>query len=295
LIGFMDAKTLLTTTIAMIAFAANSILCRLALGQEAVDAASFASIRVIAGALMLGAIAFPRWRAQGRAHADWRTISTLFIYMTFFAFAYLSLSTGTGALILFGSVQLTMFAVALKGGEQFSSKSWAGFMLAIVGLVYLIWPGITAPDPFGAALMVIAGIAWGTYSLFGKDAADPLEATANNFIWSIPLVLVTSLIFIGDIHLSWRGIVIAALSGAVTSGLGYVVWFMALRGLPATRAATVQLSVPVIAALGGLVFLSEDVSLRLVLTSVATLSGITIVLVQRIVPISSKFDCADPE
>ena len=169
---------------------------------------------------------------------------------------------GTGALLLFGSVQLTMFAVALKSGERFSLVSWVGFVLAIAGLVYLIWPGITAPDP--------------------------LEATANNFIWCIPLVLATSLVFMGDIHLSGRGIIIAALSGAVASGLGYVVWFMALRGLAATRAATVQLSVPVIAALGGLVFLSEEVSLRLVLASVATLSGITVVLVQRSVPVGPK-------
>jgi drug/metabolite transporter (DMT)-like permease len=272
----------------MVAFAANSILCRLALGQETIDAASFASIRVIAGALMLGIIVFPRWRAQGRAKADWRTVSALFVYMAFFAFAYLSLSTGTGALLLFGSVQLTMFAVALKSGERFSLVSWVGFVLAIAGLVYLIWPGITAPDPLGAALMAIAGIAWGSYSLLGKHAADPLEATANNFIWCIPLVLATSLVFMGDMHLSGRGIVIAALSGAVASGLGYVVWFMALRGLSATRAATVQLSVPIIAALGGLVFLSEEVSLRLVLASVATLSGITVVLVQRSVPVGSK-------
>lgn len=286
--GCMDTKTLLTTAIAMIAFAANSILCRLALGQETIDAASFASIRVIAGALVLGVIVFPRWRVQGRAKADWRTVAALFVYMAFFAFAYLSLSTGTGALLLFGSVQLTMFAVALKRGERFTSVSWAGFVLAIAGLVYLIWPGITAPDPLGAALMAIAGIAWGSYSLLGKGVADPLEATANNFIWCIPLVLVTSLVFMGDIHLSGRGFLIAALSGAVASGLGYVVWFMALRGLAATRAATVQLSVPVIAALGGLVFFSEELSLRLVLASVATLSGITIVLLQRSVPAGAR-------
>jgi drug/metabolite transporter (DMT)-like permease len=286
----MNVKTLLTTSIAMSAFAANSILCRLALGQETIDAASFSSIRMIAGAITLGIIVAPRWRSRGRSRADWRSVSTLYIYMVFFAFAYLSLSTGTGALILFGSVQLTMFAVAIKGGERFSMPSWAGFSLAVFGLIYLIWPGVTAPDPKGAVLMAIAGIAWGSYSLFGKSAADPLEATANNFIWSIPLVLITSLIFMGDIHLSSRGVVIAALSGAVASGLGYVVWFMALRGLSYTRAATVQLSVPVIAALGGLAFLSEELSLRLVLASLATLSGITIVLAQRAAPIRSEPD-----
>ena len=283
----MNSKTFLTTSIAMIAFAANSVLCRLALGQEAIDAASFSSIRIISGAIILALIVAPRWRTKGRSPADWRTVLTLYFYMVFFAFAYLSLSTGTGALILFGAVQLTMFAVAIKGGERFSMPQWAGFLLAAFGLVYLIWPGVTAPDPKGAVLMAIAGIAWGSYSLFGKSAANPLEATANNFIWCIPLVLITSLIFMGEIHLSTWGVLIAALSGAVASGLGYVVWFMALRGLASTRAATVQLSVPVIAALGGLVFLSEELSLRLVLASIATLSGITIVLIQRAAPINS--------
>lgn len=265
----------------MTAFAANSVLCRLALGQDAIDAASFASIRVIAGALTLGLIVFPRWRSRGRPRADWRTVCMLFVYMAFFAFAYVSLSAGTGALILFGAVQLTMFAVALKGGEHFSSLSWVGLVLAIFGLVYLVAPGVTAPDPVGAMLMAVAGIAWGFYSLLGRDAADPLESTANNFIWSIPLVAATSLIFSGDLHLSYTGIALATLSGAVASGLGYVIWFVALRGLAATRAATVQLSVPVIAALGGAVFLSEAVSLRLAVACAATLSGIAMVLAQR--------------
>ena len=205
----------------------------------------------------------------------------LFLYMACFSFAYLSLSAGTGALILFGAVQLTMIAVALNNGEQFPWLSWVGLILALLGLVYLVSPGVTAPEPVGAVLMAVAGIAWGFYSLLGKGAADPLEATANNFIWSVPLVLLTSVVFLGEIQLSPTGIVLAATSGAVTSGLGYVIWYVALRELNAAHAATVQLSVPVIAALGGVIFLSEAITLRLLVASSATLGGVAIVLAQR--------------
>jgi drug/metabolite transporter (DMT)-like permease len=265
----------------MVAFAANSLFCRLALGQEIIDAASFATVRVVAGAVTLGLIVLPRWRVRGRAPADWRAVTMLFLYMAFFSFAYLSLSAGTGALILFGAVQLTMIIVSLNNGEQFPWLSWVGLILALLGLVYLVLPGVTAPEPVGAVLMAVAGIAWGFYSLLGKGATDPLEATANNFIWSVPLVLLTSVVFLGEIQLSRTGIVLAATSGAVTSGLGYVVWYVALRGLTTTRAATVQLSVPVIAALGGVVLLSEEITFRLLVASAATLGGVAIVLAQR--------------
>ena len=204
--------------------------------------------------------------------------------MAFFSFAYLSLSAGTGALILFGAVQLTMFIVAMRGGEQFSLRSWAGLTLAIFGLVYLVSPGVTAPDPFGAVLMAIAGIAWGFYSLLGRKAADPVEATAYNFIYSVPLVIITSLVFMGDLHGSPNGVVLAAASGAIASGLGYVIWYAALRGLTATRAATVQLSVPVIAAFGGVILISEQLTVRLLLASIATLGGVALVLAQRATP-----------
>jgi drug/metabolite transporter (DMT)-like permease len=205
----------------------------------------------------------------------------LFTYMTFFSFAYLSLSAGTGALILFGAVQLTMFIVALRGKEQFPLLSWAGLTLAILGLVYLVSPGVTAPDPLGAVLMAIAGIAWGFYSLLGKGVTDPLEATANNFIYSVPLVIIISLFFMGDFNYSLSGLALAMASGAIASGLGYSLWYAALRGLTATRAATVQLSVPVIAAFGGVILLSEPITLRLLLASAATLGGVAIVLAQR--------------
>ena len=265
----------------MLAFAANSLLCRLALGQELIDAASFATVRVISGAAALTLMMLPRWRIRGRASVDWRSAAALFVYMALFSFAYLSLSAGTGALILFGAVQLTMFIAALRGGEHFALLSWGGLTLAVVGLVYLVSPGLTAPDPTGAILMAIAGIAWGFYSLLGRGVSDSLEATANNFIYSVPLVIVVSFLFMGEFHSSLGGLLLAAVSGAITSGLGYVIWYSALRGLTATRAATVQLSVPAIAAFGGVLLLSEQVTLRLVLASVATLGGVWIVLVQR--------------
>jgi drug/metabolite transporter (DMT)-like permease len=269
------------TALAMIAFAANSVLARLALGDGHMDAASFATVRVISGALALAAIALYRSEGPVRRDADWRAALALFVYMALFSFAYLSLGTGTGALILFGAVQLTMFIVALRSGEPFSAISWAGLLIAIAGLVYLVSPGVTAPEPIGALLMAIAGVAWGVYSLLGRKAADPTRATAWNFLLSVPLVLVTSLIFMKQFHATSLGIALAVASGVLASGIGYVIWYAALRGLAATSAATVQLSVPVIAAIGGVMLLSEDVTLRLLVASAATLGGVAIVLLQR--------------
>jgi drug/metabolite transporter (DMT)-like permease len=273
--------TVLLTAVAMIAFAANPLLCRAALGAGNIDAASFATVRVASGALILFLIAAPRWRRQGRSRVDWRAVAMLFAYVAFFSFAYLSLTAGTGALLLFGAVQLTMFATALYSGEQFPGWSWFGLAVAVAGMVYLVSPGVMAPDPLGAVLMVIAGIAWGAYSLLGRHTASPLEATANNFIFAVPLVIAVSLVFAHDFHVTARGLVLAAISGALPSGLGYVIWYAALRGLKATSAATVQLSVPAIAAIGGVLLLAEPVTLRLVLASMATLGGIAIVLAQR--------------
>ncbi len=274
-------NTALLTSLAMIAFAANSVICRLALGNGHIDAASFASVRVISGALALAAIVVYRSAGSVPRDADWRAALALFVYMVFFSFAYLSLGAGTGALVLFGAVQLTMFVVALRSGEAFNAISWAGLMLAIAGLVYLVSPGITAPDSSGAILMVVAGMAWGIYSLLGRQAADPTRATAWNFLLSVPLVVVTSLIFMDQFHATPFGLALAAASGVVASGIGYVIWYAALRGLAATSAATVQLSVPVIAAIGGVILLSEDVTLRLLIASAATLGGVAIVLMQR--------------
>lgn len=269
------------TLVAMFAFAANSLLCRMALGEGLIDAASFTTVRVLSGAITLSLILLPRWRTRGRDRADWRAVTMLFTYMAFFSFAYLSLSAGTGALLLFGAVQLTMFAVALHSGERFPLLSWAGLALALSGLVYLVSPGVTAPDPLGAVLMAIAGTAWGVYSLLGKHVADPLEATANNFIYSAPMVVLLSLILLGNFQITPKGLALAVISGAAASGLGYVIWYAALKGLSATRAATIQLSVPVIAAIGGVILLSEQMTMRLVLASFATLGGIALVLMQR--------------
>ena len=277
----MTSRTVLLTVVAMLAFAANSLLCRLALGQELIDAASFTAVRVVSGALTLSLIMLLRKQPHHRGAADWRTAGSLFTYMAFFSFAYLSLSAGTGALILFGAVQLTMFVFALREGEQFPLLSWAGLSLALLGLIYLVSPGVTAPDPLGAVLMAIAGIAWGFYSLLGRGVADPLEATARNFAYSVPLVLIVSLLFMGDFSISSNGLALAVASGAIASGCGYVIWYAALPGLTATRAATVQLSVPVIAAFGGVIMLSEEITLRLLLASAATLGGVAIVLAQR--------------
>lgn len=277
------ARTAALTAVAMIAFAANSLLCRQALGASMIDAASFAAVRTVAGALTLAGILAARGEIELAVRGHWRTASMLFTYMVFFSFAYLSLSAGTGALILFGAVQLTMFIVALRSGETFSPLSWVGFAFAIAGLVYLVSPGVTAPDLVGAILMAGAGIAWGLYSLLGRGAASPLVATGGAFIAATPAIIVVSLIALaaGKAHVTGTGAALAVASGAIASGLGYVVWYAALRGLTATRAAIVQLSVPVIAAFGGVLFLAEEMSLRLILASVAILGGVTIVLACR--------------
>jgi drug/metabolite transporter (DMT)-like permease len=279
--GFMTTRTVLLTIVAMLAFAANSLLCRLALGREVIDAASFASVRVISGAVTLGLIMLVRRRPQRRPSANWRSVVSLFVYVAFFSFAYRSLSAGTGALILFGAVQLTMFIIAQRHGEHFSMLSWGGLTAAVLGLIYLVSPGVTAPDPRGAILMAIAGIAWGCYSLLGRRAADPLSATAGNFIYAVPLVVIVSVLFSSDFSVSLQGLALAAASGAVASGCGYVIWYAALPGLTATRAATVQLSVPVIAAFGGVALMSEAVTARLLLASAVTIGGVAIVLAQR--------------
>jgi len=276
-----ELRTLTLTGVAMLALAANPLLCRMALGAGHIDAASFTSIRVVAGAAMLWLLmAWTRRRGERRP-VDWRAVVTLFGYMIFFSFAYLSISVGTGALILFGAVLLTMFAVALKSGERFRPLSWAGLVLAIFGLVYLVSPGVTAPEPVGATLMAVAGVAWGLYSLLGRGEADPLGTTAVNFLYAVPLAVAVNLVFWNDAHTSWHGVGLAALSGAIASGLGYALWYAVLAGMPATRAATAQLSVPVIAALGGVVLLAEPLTFRLVVSSIATLGGIAIVLMQR--------------
>jgi drug/metabolite transporter (DMT)-like permease len=265
----------------MLAFAANSLLCRLALGGQEIDAASFTTIRVLSGVVVLVAISLVRHGKLTKGAATWRSAGALFTYMVFFSFAYITLGAATGALILFAAVQLTMFAFALGGGERFAPVAWGGLALAAFGLVYLVSPGLAAPDPLGAVLMAIAGVAWGVYSLLGRGASDPLAATTTNFLYCAPLAVIVSAFSLGGLEISTPGIVLAIASGAVASGCGYVIWYAALRGLTAARAATVQLSVPVIAAIGAVLLLAEPVTIRLVLASIATLGGVAVVLAQR--------------
>lgn len=274
-------QTILVTAAAMVAFAANSLLCRLALQQEHIDPVSFGSIRLVSGAVTLAIIVRLGAEPSPRRHTDWRAAAMLLAYVTFFSFAYLTLSAGTGALILFGAVQLTMFGAGLRAGERFGPVASLGLALAIAGLVYLVSPGIAAPPLHGAVLMAIAGVAWGVYSLRGRGVADPLAATAGNFARAAPLALVLSVLFVANAHADTAGIALAVASGALTSGIGYVIWYAALRRLSAMRAATVQLSVPLIAAFGGVVFLSESITPRLAAASVAILGGIAMVLLSR--------------
>lgn len=274
-------NTIVLTAVAMLAFAANSLLCRLALQQGSIDPASFASIRVISGAITLAVIVRLRTEGSFLGHADWFSAAMLFAYVAFFSFAYLTLSAGTGALILFGMVQLTMFIAGLRSGEMFGPVAWLGFAMAVAGLVYLVLPGVTAPPLFGAVLMAIAGVAWGLYSLRGRGVGDPLAATAGNFVRATPLVLALSLLFINNAYANASGIVLAIASGALTSGIGYVIWYAALSKLSAMRAATVQLSVPLIAAFGGVAFLSEAITPRLAVATAAILGGIALVLTSR--------------
>ena len=212
---------------------------------------------------------------------SWNSAVFLFLYAITFSFAYLSLSTGTGALILFGSVQVTMIVVALRSGERPRVMEWMGLMLALGGLVYLVFPGLSAPSPLGSALMTIAGISWGFYTLRGRGSQNPLGDTAGNFVYAVPMVLAILLVSLKNVSITPYGVLYAALSGALASGVGYVIWYAALRGLTTTRAATVQLSVPVIAAWSGIVFLAEHVSVRLVIAGVLILGGIALSLSSR--------------
>ena len=274
--------TALYTSLAMVAFASNSLLNRLALGQKSIDAVSYTSVRLIAGALALWLISFfQRNNTGSRVRGNWISASMLFLYAIAFSFAYLSLSAGTGALILFGSVQMTMILAALRSGERPHFLEWLGIVLALGGLVYLVLPGLRAPSPLGSALMMTAGVAWGVYSLRGRGSGSPLADTAGNFIRAVPLIILLRLVTLDNLHLTQSGILLAALSGAVASGVGYVIWYTALAGLTATRAAIVQLSVPVLAAWGGVVLLAEDISLRLILAAALILGGIAMAITGR--------------
>jgi drug/metabolite transporter (DMT)-like permease len=263
------------TVLALVAFAANSVLCRLALGEWAIDPASYTAVRLITGAAALWLIAtFRRAAPAAKSSGSWISAAMLFLYAATFSFAYISLSAGTGALILFASVQITMIAVGLYTGERPAILEWLGLFVAIAGLIYLVSPGITAPSIVGSLLMATAGIAWGIYSLRGRGSSDPVGVTTDNFLRTVPLAVGLTLVWLSKLTITPAGFLWAALSGSITSGVGYVLWYAALPRLTATRAATVQLAVPVLAALAGVVVLAEAISVRLVISAVVILGGV---------------------
>ena len=271
-----------STVFALIAFAANSVLCRLALGTKQIDAASFTSVRLISGVVILLIIALSqKKKIQFIGKENITSAFFLFLYAVTFSFAYISLSTATGALILFGAVQITMIVSALINGERPNMFEWIGLVLAISGLVYLVFPGLTSPSLIGSLLMALSGISWGVYSIIGKGNKDSLKSTTENFLFSLPFVIIISLIFMNEINFTINGFSLAVISGSITSGIGYAIWYVALRGLTTTRAATVQLSVPIIAAIGGTLFLSEEISLRLIIATILILGGVGLAIVVK--------------
>jgi drug/metabolite transporter (DMT)-like permease len=273
-------RIVVLTSLAMMAFAGNSLLCRLALKNTGIDAASFTSIRLISAAVALWLIV----RLSNNANpgkGNWPSAFALFAYAAGFSFAYINLTAATGALLLFGAVQTTMISYGMWRGERLLSLQWLGLALALGGLVGLTLPGLSAPPLVSSLLMIGAGVAWGIYSLRGKSAGDPTVVTAGNFLRTVPITFVLSLLMVRQTTWDGAGAWYAIASGALTSGIGYAIWYKALPALKATQAATVQLSVPVIAAVGGIILLGESISLRLILASIAIISGIALVILEK--------------
>jgi len=280
-------KLFVLTSISMLAFAANSVLCRMALAGEAIDAASFTAIRLASGALVLTILLLFRaeFRGKGRRKilraGSWPAAGWLCLYATGFSFSYLSVSTATGALILFGMVQLTMMIASILSGERPSVRVWAGYGLAVAGLVFLLLPGVNAPSLWGALLMAAAGVAWGMYSMLGRGATNPLAQTAGNFLLTLPIVGGVLLLSVNQLHGNTDGIMLAMTSGGLASGLGYALWYYVVSRMSGATAATVQLSVPLLAAAGGVMLMQETITLRLALTSMMILGGIALVTLKR--------------
>ena len=302
-------RVLILTLLAMIAFASNSLLCRAALRDTGVDAASFTLVRILSGAIALWLVLQTRrrlivdrtasplvdsssgWSLVTRhlslASGNWPSAFALFAYAAAFSFAYVDLAAGTGALLLFGAVQATMILWGFHKGERFDALQIIGFAVAIVGLIVLVLPGLSAPPLIGSLLMLSAGVAWGVYSLRGKikgqsgSDRDAIAATTGNFVRAVPLAALVSIVMIREARFDSLGLVYALVSGALTSGVGYVIWYLALSGLKASSAATVQLSVPVLAATGGILLLSEPLTLRYLIASIAVLGGIFLVVIEK--------------
>jgi drug/metabolite transporter (DMT)-like permease len=279
----MTMRTACLTILAMLAFAANSLLCRLALKDGHIDAASFTALRIGSGAMVLALIIRARG-ARPLAAGSWRSAWALFVYAAGFSYAYLGLSAATGALLLFGAVQATMIGYGLYAGERMARRQVAGLVIAAAGLIALLLPGLAAPSLPHALLMASAGIGWGIYSLRAKGAGDPANATAGNFLRAAPIALALALAWLPWSRIDSAGIAYALGSGALASGLGYVIWYQALRGLNATTAASVQLCVPVLATLGGALLLSEPLSWRLLYSAMAILGGLALVTLKPAKP-----------
>ncbi len=273
-------RIFVVTALAMLAFAGNSLLCRMALRHTSIDAASFTTIRLVSGAAVLWIVVQATRRSQ-TGDGTWWSAAALFGYAAAFSFAYTTLPAATGALLLFGAVQATMIGVGIWRGERLRGAQMAGLALAIAGLLVLLSPGLSAPPLMGSLLMLAAGVSWGIYSLRGRAAGDPTRVTAGNFLRACPIAIALNLLMHQSASLDGAGIWYAVLSGALTSGLGYAIWYTALPALRATTAASVQLSVPVLAALGGVLMLGEDFTLRLAAASVAILGGIALVILQK--------------
>ncbi|AHY43420.1 EamA family transporter [Stutzerimonas decontaminans] len=273
----MTTRTLLLTALAMLAFAGNSILCRIALRDTAIDPASFTGLRIVAGALTLWLL-LRFGGARQSPGGDWFSALALFVYAASFSYAYINLDAGAGALLLFGAVQLSMLAWGLFRGERFSVGQIAGLLLALSGLLILLLPGSSTPALDGALLMLLSGVAWGVYSLRGRGTSNPLAATAGNFIKAVPFAAVLCLVMLGQQQWDAPGVVYALLSGALASGIGYAIWYAALPGLAAIQAASVQLSVPLLTAIAGAVLLGEALTATLIISGAAILGGIAMVL-----------------
>jgi len=276
------ARTIALTSSALVAFAANSLLCRVALRSESIDPALFSGIRLASGALLLLIV----WRrsasnASVRLAGSWWSAIALFGYSTAFAFAYVGLSASTGALILFPTVQAALLLAGVRSGERPAAGQWIGLAISMAGLVYMVLPGLEAPPLASAALMVLAGLAWSLYTLRARGSGDPVGATAGNFTRAVPMGLAALALYWARVSWSWQGVAWAVISGAITSGLGYVAWYAAVRHLTTTRAAIVQLAVPALAASAGVVMLGEAVTVRLVASGIAIVGGVALAITTR--------------
>lgn len=279
-------KIITSTIFALFAFAANSVLCRMALGENAIDASSFTIIRLFSGIIILLLLVtltnkLNQAKAVNTSKGSWLAGCMLFIYAVAFSFGYISLDTGTGALILFGAVQITMIISSIISGNKLHISEWLGLATAFTGFVYLIIGSLTTPSLMGFMLMSVSGMAWAFYTLLGRSSNNPLRDTCYNFLRTSPFILLLMILASNSAHITSTGLILAVLSGAIASGIGYFIWYIALTGLSVTQGAVVQLFVPIIAAIGGVIFTSELITLRLVESSALVLGGILIVILGR--------------